>query len=122
MSEQLASLHKKGGKTPVWELGSPDVSDAFTVNAGATKNVAVTQMPKFIMLYRTTSNSTADYGYIANYDVESGNCRFIGLNSGGFATGASPSSFFGNVTSSVVQVKGASSGTTVYAFAIAIWY
>jgi len=123
MSEQLVSLHKKGGgnETPVWELGNPDVSDALTVSAGNTGSVAVTQMPRFIMLYRVVSNNTNDTGYILNYDLDTGNCRYIGYN-GNFATGTGASSFFANVTSSVVQVKGPSSGTAVYRFAIAIWY
>lgn len=122
MSEQLASLHKKGGNTtPVWELGAPDVTSTFTVRAGNTGSVAVTKMPRFIMLYRVVSNNTNDTGYILNYDLDTGNCRYIGYN-GNFATGTGASAFFGDITSSVVQVKGPASGTAVYRFAVAIWY
>lgn len=106
---------------PAWELGEPDVTDAFTVNPTETHSITVTREPRYIQLYRTVSNSTLDYGYSCIYDVKNNKFRYIGATTD-FNTGTSKNPFLGDVTSSVVQVKGASSGSTVYKFAVAIWY
>ena len=107
---------------PAWELGNPDVTDTFTVSVGNTHNTTVTKMPRYIQLLRLVHATTVSYGYSLIYDVENNKCRYSGINSNGFATGTSATAFFGNITSSVVQVKGPSSGSASYNFAVAIWY
>jgi len=111
-----------GEPNPAWELGEPDVTDSFTVNVGDTYDITVTQIPRYIQLTRVVYNNTNGYAYSCIYDVKNNKCRFSGRNANGFATGTSATAFFSSVTSSVVQVKGATSGSTVYAFAVAIWY
>ena len=122
MAEKLASLKKKGGKLPIWQTNNADVTDTSTVAAGATKNVAVTQMPRYIQMYRTVHGATNDYGFCCMYDVENNSGVYTALGSSGVVVGRLMSNLFGNITSSVVQVKGPASGSSSYTYAIAIWY
>lgn len=124
MAESLISLRKNGGnvEVPAWQTGSADITETFTVAAGATHNTTVTKKPRYILLYRTVHNSSNDYGICCIYDIEADSGAYIALGSGGPVQGISMTAIFGNITSSVVQVKGPGSGTSSYTFAMSIWY
>lgn len=110
---------KTGGEVPVWQTNNPDVTSAFTLVNG-TKNIAVTQKPRFILLYRTVHNAVQNNGYAVMYDVENDSCFYSGLSSNGYANGREKSGFFGTITSSNVQIVATTQ--TTYQYTAAIWY
>lgn len=86
MAEKLTELRQKGGGNNGIDLINPDVVEQLDLNTGATRNISVTTLPKYIVItYSRAANST-DRSGIEVYDVSSGHMKKWAYTSNGYLT------------------------------------
>lgn len=116
----MAYYRTGGGNGELFWSNAPDVTGSYTLAASATKDITVTQKPKYIMMYTTSTASSSVNGVAMVYDVDRDSARRVGNTSQGFKTDTNSENVTA-VTDSKVTIKNLSS-TIQWRFDVAIWY
>ena len=104
------------------DFTSPSLTDGFNLNSnGNTHTIAVTQKPKWILLWSSVnSSSAAGRGELNIYDVTNNKYYYLGKYSSGYMDGTSQSSFITSISASSVIVT--NKNNSPMTFNVAVYY
>ena len=104
------------------DFTSPSLTQGFNLNSnGNTYTIAVTQKPKWILLWSAiNSSSAAGRGELNIYDVTNNKYYYLGKYGSGYMDGTSQSSFISSISSSQVIVTNKNNSSMT--FNVAIYY
>ena len=115
-------LYKTGGGDDLSFLANtPNVTSSFNVAASGTKDVTVTQMPRYIVVYATIVATSSVNGCSIVYDVNSGSNVRVGYGSSGIYVDHTSDQNITAITVSKITIQNRSTSNQ-YHYDVAIWY
>lgn len=100
---------------------APDIAQKLTINASTTKTINVTQKPKLILAFITsTSSSQVGYGFSVVIDVKNDNSYYFGVNTSGSVVGSQGDLGITASDTKITIVNGSSTINRYYT--VVAWY
>lgn len=97
-----------GGAGSLLNIAAPDIISQATMASGATRSIAVTQKPKYVILLTNRQSDTSGRGQSFCYDSENNQYAYAAYTSDGYANSKQSSgmpTLITSVTSSSVELR-----------------